>query len=68
MILVLSKVVNTPQFSHEKSFICLSILREEKSIAFASCSDWARSSLCFASWEAACENQGCQASVSCLDA
>ena len=28
MILVLSKVVTTPQFLHEKSFICLSAPRE----------------------------------------
>ena len=66
MILVLSKVVTKPQFSQEKSFIYLSVSREGnevKSIAFVSCSNWARSSLFFESWEAACENQGCQASV-----
>ena len=71
VILVLFEVVTTSQFSHEKNLICLSVPRkgnEVKSIAFASCSDRARSSMCFASWEAACENQGCQASVRRLEA
>ena len=60
MIVILSKVVTTPQFSPEKGSVCLSVPREGnevKSITFAFCSDRARSSLYFASWEAACENQ-----------